>query len=70
MNRMCIDRLIQDRSFSSSLLSLLQEEERECKDVYRLTAIVNVSLGLLTAAETEKVTIMDFRGFYSFFESH
>jgi hypothetical protein len=57
MNRMCVDSLVQNGSFSSSLLSLLQKEEIECKDVHRLTAIINVSLGLMTASESEKVLL-------------
>ena len=47
MNRVCIDQLINDSFFSSSLSMLLREEEKQCKDVHRLTAIVNVALGLL-----------------------
>lgn len=55
MDHMCIDRLIHEKSFSSPLLSLLQQEERGCKDVHRLTAILHVSLGLLTSTDSEKV---------------
>ena len=47
MNRVCIDQLINDTLFSATLSSRLREEEADCKDVHRLTAIVNVSLGLL-----------------------
>lgn len=49
MNRLCIDRLIHDASFSSSLLAYLKEEESTCKDVHRLSAIIDVSLGLVGA---------------------
>lgn len=47
MDRLCIDVLIRDESFSSSLLRLLGQEESLCKDVHRLTALIDVSLGLL-----------------------
>jgi hypothetical protein len=55
MDRVCIDRLTSDPSFLSSLCKHLREEEKGCKDVHRLTSIVNVSLGLLgPTSETEK----------------
>ena len=48
MDRLCIDVLVRDDCFSSSLLRLLGEEESHCKDVHRLTALIDVSLGLLS----------------------
>lgn len=55
MNRMSMEQLLHDQSFLSSLLSLLKEEEKLCKDVHRLTAIINVSLGLMGGSEKDKV---------------
>jgi hypothetical protein len=58
MNRICIERLVDDTSFSMSLLNRLREEESNCKDVHRLTAIIDVSLGLVgTGNECQKVRI-------------
>lgn len=48
MDRLCIDVLIRSESFSSSFLRLLGEEELRCKDVHRITALIDVSLGLLS----------------------
>ena len=48
MDRLCIDMLIRNESFSSSLLRLLGTEESLCKDVHRLTALIDVALGLLS----------------------
>lgn len=47
MNRLCIDRLVDDTSFSMAMLNSLEQEESKCKDVHRLTAIIDVSLGLM-----------------------
>jgi hypothetical protein len=47
MNRMCIDRLIKDKKYASSLISNLQEERKGCADVPRLHAILNVGTGLI-----------------------
>lgn len=56
MNRLCIEHLTHDASFSSSLLNHLVDEESTCKDVHRLAAIIDVALGLLgTAATCQKV---------------
>jgi hypothetical protein len=62
ISRVCIDELIQDVDFSRSLLQHLEEEEKECKDVHRLFAIVNVSLGLLRGTGMEKVIIFPLIG--------
>ena len=47
MNRLCIERLVGQTSFSTSLLIRLREEESNCKEVHRLAAIVDVCLGLV-----------------------
>lgn len=44
---MCIDLLFANADFSSALLEHLIAEEKVCKDVHRLTAILDVSLCLL-----------------------
>jgi hypothetical protein len=62
ISRVCIDELIQDVIFSRSLLQHLEEEEKECKDVHRLFAIINVSLGLLRGTGMEKVIIFPLIG--------
>jgi hypothetical protein len=62
ISRVCIDELIQDVDFSRSLLQHLEEEEKECKDIHRLFAIINVSLGLLRGTGMEKVIIFPLVG--------
>jgi hypothetical protein len=55
IDRVSINQLTNDASFLSCLCSLLQAEEEGCKDIQRLTAIINVALGSLgPTAETEK----------------
>lgn len=49
MNRLCIDRLVEDISFAEKLLGHLREEESSCEDVHRLAAIIDVALGLVGA---------------------
>ena len=57
MNRMCIDRLLRDSDFSAELLSHLVEEEKDCKDIHRLNASVDVALGMLSGGASKKVGI-------------
>jgi len=49
-NRLCIDGLINDASFSRKLLMYLTKEERISTDVHRLAAIIDVTMGLVGAA--------------------
>ena len=49
INRLCIDGLVNDSSFSNHLLMYLKKEESTCTDVHRLSAIIDVNMGLLGA---------------------
>ena len=58
MNRLCIDGLVNDSSFSKRLLMYLKKEESTCTDVHRLSAIIDVNMGLLGAEnDCQKVRV-------------
>jgi len=59
MNRLCIDGLVNDSSFSNQLLMYLKKEESTCTDVHRLSAIIDVNMGLLGAEnDCQKVCVV------------
>jgi hypothetical protein len=59
MNRLCIDGLVNDPSFSNKLLVYLKKEESTCTDVHRLSAIIEVNMGLVGAEnDCQKVCIV------------
>jgi hypothetical protein len=51
MNRMSIEALIQDTSFTLPLLSKLRDDIRGCNDMPRLHATLNVSTGLIRSIQ-------------------
>jgi Tubulin folding cofactor D C terminal len=51
MNRVCIEPLMQDESFTSELLSQMKQELEGCSDIPRLHAILNVATGLIRSVE-------------------
>lgn len=58
LSRGSIDVLVDDDTFASQLLSLLKEEARDCSDIPRLQAILNVSAGLIhSVKQSPEVTM-------------
>lgn len=47
LNRMCLDSLVAKEAFTLSLLQNLREEAKGCTDTQSLTAILNVSCGMI-----------------------
>jgi hypothetical protein len=66
MNRMCIEPLILDESFSLPLLSKLRDDIRGCNDVPRLHATLDVSIGLIRSIKSSPEAI----AFVCFFLMH
>lgn len=63
MNRGCIEQLIKKKSFALSLLEKLVMVLKGCKDIRRLTAILNVATGLLDSVSESKEILKFICGF-------
>lgn len=59
LNRLCLESLMSQTTFITSLLQNLREEAKECTDTQRLTAILNVSCCLL-ASDSNRTEVLSF----------
>ena len=57
MNRLCIDRLLSDEQFISSLIGKLRQERQGCTNIPLLSAILTVATGLISSVKNSPEAI-------------
>jgi hypothetical protein len=58
IKHICMDHLIEEGIFSRKLISYLKQDEKNCQDVPRLFALIDVALGMIRPCETKEVSFL------------